>query len=95
MCTRPGCRDIIPSTISELQSRIANVLGEIEKVDFTALAKDIAALAQTARKQIDAADIKGLVDQWKKTGAQFQALAGDADIKRTGKLIKEARITAD
>ncbi|MES2695852.1 MAG: MlaD family protein [Verrucomicrobiota bacterium] len=73
----------VPSTISELQSRIANVLGEIEKVNFAALAKDIAALAQTARKQIDAADIKGLVDQWKKTGAEFAALANNADFKRT------------
>lgn len=73
----------VPSTISELQTRIANVLGEIQQVDFAALAKDISALAQTARKQIDAADVKGLVDQWKKTGAQFEALANSADIKRT------------
>lgn len=73
----------IPSTISELQTGIADVLGKIKTIDFPGLAKDIGALAQTARKEIDGVDLRGAVDQWKKTGAQIEALAANPDFKKT------------
>ncbi len=73
----------IPSTISELQTGIADVLGKIKTIDFPGLAKDIGALAQTARKEIDGVDLRGAVDQWKKTGAQIETLAANPDFKKT------------
>ena len=73
----------VPSTISELQTGIAEVLGRMRTIDFAGLARDIATLAQTARKQIDGVDLRGLAEQWKKTGAQVEALANNPEFKRT------------
>jgi paraquat-inducible protein B len=73
----------IPSTIAEFQAAIGDVLGKVKTIDFAGLARDISTLAQTARKQIDGVDLKGVAEQWKKTGAQFEALASGADVKKT------------
>ena len=73
----------IPSAISEIQAAVGELLGNIKKVDFPALAKDLATLAQTARRQIDGVDLRGLAEQWKKTGAQVEALAANKDFQRT------------
>jgi paraquat-inducible protein B len=73
----------IPSAISEFQAGIGEVLANIKKLDLATLAKDIGALAQTARKQLDGVDLRGLADQWKKTGAQFEALANNPEIGQT------------
>lgn len=73
----------IPSAISEFQAGIGELLGKIKGVDFAGLARDIATLAQTARKQIDGVDLRGLAEQWKRTGAQVEALASNPEFKRT------------
>lgn len=73
----------IPSAISEFQAGIGEVLGKVRTIDFAALVRDIATLAQTARKEIEGVDLKGLADQWKKTGAQFEALANNPEFKQT------------
>ena len=73
----------IPSAISEFQAAIGELLGKIKTIDFPGLARDIATLAQTARKQLDGVDLRGLAEQWKKTGAQVEALAANPEFKRT------------
>jgi paraquat-inducible protein B len=87
----------VPSAISEFQAAIGELLGKIKTVDFAGLTRDISTLAQTARKQIDGVDFKGLAEQWKKTGAQFETLASNPDFKRTfdnlNQLIAEMRVT--
>jgi paraquat-inducible protein B len=35
------------------------------------------------RTKLDAVDVKGAVEQWKKTGAQIETLASNPDFKRT------------
>lgn len=73
----------VPSTISEFQKGIGEVLANVKGIDLAAVARDISALAQTARKEIDGVDLRGLAEQWKKTGAQFEALANNPDFKKT------------
>lgn len=73
----------IPSAISELQAGVGEVLGKVKQIDFVALARDISTLAQTARKELEGVDLKGLSEQWKKTGAQFEALANNPEFKKT------------
>jgi paraquat-inducible protein B len=73
----------VPSTISELQTGIAEVLGRVKSIDLAGLARDIGTLAQTARKQIEGVDLRGLAEQWKKTGVQLEAMANNPEFKKT------------
>ncbi len=73
----------VPSLISEYQKSLGEILGNVKDLDLAGLAKDISSLAQTARKQVEGVDLKGLTEQWKKTGAQFEALANNPDFKKT------------
>lgn len=73
----------IRSPIEEFSAGLSEILANLKKVDLAGVAKDISALANTARKQVDGVDFRGLTEQWKKTGAQFETLAGDPQIKQT------------
>jgi paraquat-inducible protein B len=73
----------VRSAISEFQKGLGEVLANIKDIDLAGVAKDISALAITARKQIDGVDLRGLAEQWKKTGAQFEALANNPEFKKT------------
>ena len=73
----------VQSTIEGYQKAIGEILSKAKDIDFGALAKDISALAVTVRKRVDEVDLKGLAEQWKKTGSQLEALAGNPDFKRT------------
>lgn len=73
----------VPSTISEFQAGLTELLANLKRVDLAVVAKDLSSLASTARRQIDGVDLKGLAEQWKKTGGQVEALAGSPEIKKT------------
>jgi len=73
----------VPSLISEYQKSLGEILANVKDLDLAGLAKDISTLAQTAKKQVEGVDIKGLTEQWKRTGAQFEALATNPDFKKT------------
>ena len=73
----------VRSAISAFQSGLSKVLANLERVNLDVLAKDISGLATTARKQIEGVDFKGLAEQWKKTGAQFEAFATNPEFKKT------------
>jgi len=73
----------VRSAISEFQKGIGEVLANVKDVDLSGLAKDIRALATTARKELVDIDLKGLTAQWKKTGEQFEAFADNPEFKRT------------
>jgi paraquat-inducible protein B len=86
----PGVRDaryvVVPATqsaISEFQASITEILTNIKRTDFASLARTLNALAGDVRKQLESLDVKGAVEQWKKTGAQIEALAANPDYKRT------------
>jgi paraquat-inducible protein B len=73
----------VQSTIEGYQKSIGEILSKAKDINFGELAKDISSLAVSARKRIDELDLKGLTEQWKKTGAQFETLASSPEFKRT------------
>jgi paraquat-inducible protein B len=73
----------VTSAITEFQNSASEILANLKKVDFAGLAREITTLAADARQKIDGVDLKGVADQWKKTGAQVEALATTPEIKQT------------
>lgn len=73
----------VPSAISEFQASISEILSSVKKVDFAGLSREMTALMADARKRLDGVDLKGVADQWKKTGAQVETLVSSPEIKQT------------
>jgi paraquat-inducible protein B len=72
----------VPSAISEYQASLTMILSNLKKVDFGGLADDVKKLLTAAQKQLDGADVRGLVSQWKDAGAAVKELASSPDAKR-------------
>lgn len=73
----------VPSAISEFQASISEILTNLKKIDFAGISKGLTTLLADSRKQLEGVDLKGVTEQWKKTGAQIESLASTADVKRT------------
>ncbi len=73
----------VPSAIVEFQASFTEILANLKKIDFAGLSKVLTALLADARKQLDGVDLRGVTEQWKRTGAQIEALANGPDVKRT------------
>jgi paraquat-inducible protein B len=73
----------VPSAIAEFQASASEILASLKKVDFAELSKGLTALILDARKQLEGLDLKGAVEQVKKTGAQIETLASSPDLKKT------------
>lgn len=73
----------VPSTIAEFQASAIELLANLKKIDFAGISKGITTLLATIPKYLEGVDLKGVSDQWKKTGQQFEALATGPDVKRT------------
>jgi paraquat-inducible protein B len=73
----------LPSAISAFQASASEILSKIKKVDFAGLSEELKALVAQTRKQVAGIDVRGVVEQWKKTGVAVEALATSPDIKRT------------
>lgn len=73
----------VPSAVSEILAGASELLANVKKVDFFGLSRALTGLIAEARKQLDGLDVKGAVEQWKKTGAQIESLAANPDFKKT------------
>lgn len=73
----------VPSPISGFQNSLTEILTNLKQIDFGGLSRNLTALMQDARTKLDALDLQGAVEQWKRTGAQVQALAADPAFRRT------------
>jgi paraquat-inducible protein B len=73
----------VRSAISEFQKAIGEILGKAKDIDLAALAKDIRLLATTARTKLESIDLTAVLDQWRKTGAQFEAFAKNPEFQKT------------
>jgi paraquat-inducible protein B len=73
----------VPSAITEFQASASEILTSLKGIDFAGISKELAALLAVTRKQLDGVDLKGVTEQWKKTGVDIQALANGPDVKRT------------
>jgi paraquat-inducible protein B len=72
----------MPSAISEYQASLTMILSNLKKVDFGGLSDDVKKLLAIAQKQLDGADVKGLVSQWKDAGLAVKDLASSPDAKQ-------------
>lgn len=86
----PGQRDsrfavvpALPSAISQFQTSLTEILTNLKKTDFAGLSRGLTALIADTRKQLNGLDLKAVVEQWRKTGAQIETLAANPDFKRT------------
>jgi paraquat-inducible protein B len=73
----------VQSTIAGLYAGASEILGNLRRIDFAGLARNISALVADTRKQIDGLDLKGVTEQWKKTGAQVETLVNSPEIVKT------------
>jgi paraquat-inducible protein B len=79
----------MPSEISELRASattlMANataVLAKMEQVDYQGLSTELKALIATSRTRLEGVDLKGLAEQWRKTGESIDALARSPEAAR-------------
>lgn len=73
----------VPSAISEFQASVTEILTDLKKIDFAGISKGLTLLLADTRKQLEGVDLKGVTEQWKKTGVQIEALASGPEVKRT------------
>lgn len=73
----------LPSAISEFQSSVTEILTNLKRTDFAGISRGLTSLIADLRKQLDGLDLKGAIEQWKKTGAQIETLAGNPEFNKT------------
>jgi paraquat-inducible protein B len=73
----------MPSAISEFQANLTEILNDVQKMDFAGMSAEFKGLLADTRKQLNGMDLKGTVEQWKKAGAQIEAVVASPEIKDT------------
>jgi len=73
----------VPSAISEIQASASEILANLKQVDFAGLSLGLTTLVAELKKQLAGLDLNGTVEQWKKTGAQLEAVARGPEVKQT------------
>lgn len=73
----------VPSAIVEFQASVTEVLSNLKKIDLPGISKAVTALINDTRRQLEGIDLRGVTEQWKRTGAQVEALANGPEVKRT------------
>ena len=88
--TRPPAADdlyvvipAVPSTISEFQASLTDILTKLQKVDLVGLSTDAAALIADARRQINALDLRPLVAEWTDAARSVRTLASAPEWQAT------------
>ncbi|MCR6655498.1 MAG: MlaD family protein [Opitutus sp.] len=70
----------VPSAIQELQTNLSEILNDLRKIDFAGISNEFKGLIVDTRKQLAGVDLRGAVEQWKKTGAQIETLANRPEV---------------
>jgi paraquat-inducible protein B len=75
----------VPSTISEYQASLTEILSDLKRVDFSGLSRNLNTLLATANQKLLALDTARLSDHWTKTADALTAtaVAADPEIKKT------------
>ncbi len=73
----------VPSTISEFQASLSEILSDLKRIDFAGLAREFQGLLADTRRQINALDVKELITQWTAAGGAVQTLASSPEISAT------------
>jgi paraquat-inducible protein B len=73
----------VSSAIEEFQASITEILADLKKIDFGGISKGLTTVLAEIPKHLDGVDLKGVTEQWKKTGAQIEALTNGPEVKKT------------
>ncbi len=73
----------MPSTISEFQANLTEILNDMKRIDFAGLGKELHGILVDTRKQINGLDLAGLSREWSKAGRSVDALASSKEIPKT------------
>ena len=73
----------VPSAIEEFQASIADILADLKRIDFAGISKGLTTVLAEVPKHLEGVDLKGVTEQWKKTGAQIESLANGPEVKKT------------
>ena len=71
----------VPSAISEIQNSISEILADVRRIDFAALAIEVRGLLVDTRKQVNGMNLAALNAEWVKAGQSVNALAASPEIK--------------
>ncbi|HZP60340.1 MAG TPA: MlaD family protein [Opitutaceae bacterium] len=72
----------VRSLTSEYQASFSVILNNLKKVDFEGLVENLKGLVTDAHRQLDGADVKGMVNQWKDAGVAVKDLASSPDARQ-------------
>lgn len=72
----------VRSVVSEFQASATEILANVKKIDFDGLSRELKGLMADGRRQLANLDVRGTLEQWKRTGAKFEALASAPEIKQ-------------
>lgn len=72
----------VPSTISEYQASLTEILSDLRRVDFSGLSRNLNAVLTTANQKLQGVDTVGLSEHWIKTAEALEATAKDPEIKK-------------
>lgn len=82
----PGARHLVipsvPSTISEYQASLTEILSDLKRVDFAGLSRNINATLNTANQKLQGIDTVRLSEHWVKTADAIGAMVSDPEIKK-------------
>lgn len=72
----------IPSTISEFQASLTEILSGLKRVDFAGLSKEMTGLLADTRKQVSGLELQKLTAEWTKAGASINQLANSGEFQK-------------
>jgi len=77
-----------PSEISEIRAGIATLMAnadvllvKLEQVDFQGLSVELKGLIATTRSKMEGVDLKGLAEQWRRTGQSIETVAASPQLR--------------
>lgn len=73
----------VPSTISEYQASLTEILSDLRRVDFAGLSRNLNALLTTTNQKLQAVDTARLSERWAKAAEAVESMAADPEIKKT------------
>ena len=73
----------VPSTISEYQASLTEILSDLKRVDFAGLSRNLNTMLVTANQKLQAVDTARLSERWAKAAEAVETMATDPEIKKT------------
>jgi paraquat-inducible protein B len=73
----------VPSTISEFQASLTEILTDVKHVDFAGLGKELQGLLVDTRRQVNALELNDLIVQWTQAAKSVNAFASSPELRAT------------